>query len=113
MSYGVGGKYVALVVGRFGEFSKDLIKLREYIARQRAYAYVEHFNSSITGAMSMFKLSITSRWSLMAARGWVRLILTSTTPQATQATTAPFTTAKRHSSLALFSTLPCCISAYN
>ena len=75
MSHGTGGQYVALVVGRFGEFSKDFIKLRDYIARQRAYAYVEHFNSSITGAMSMFKLSITSRWSLMAARGWARLIL--------------------------------------
>ena len=25
--------------------------------------------------MSMFKLSITSRWALMAARGWARLIL--------------------------------------
>ena len=77
MSYGVRGQYVALVVGRFGEFSKDFIKLRDYNAHQRAYACVEHFNSSITGAMSMFKLSITSRWSLMAARGWARLILTS------------------------------------
>ncbi len=26
-------------------------------------------------AMSMFKLSSTSRWALMAARGWARLIL--------------------------------------
>ncbi len=26
-------------------------------------------------AMSMFKLSITSRWALMVARGWARLIL--------------------------------------
>ena len=25
--------------------------------------------------MSMFKLCITSRWALMAARGWARLIL--------------------------------------
>ena len=75
MSYGVGGQYVALVVGRFGEFSKDFIKLRDYIARQKAYAYVEHFNSSVIGATSMFKLSITSRWALMAARGWARLIL--------------------------------------
>ncbi len=25
--------------------------------------------------MSMFKLSITSRWALIAARGWARLIL--------------------------------------
>ena len=25
--------------------------------------------------MSMFKLSITSRWALMAAHGWARLIL--------------------------------------
>ena len=40
MSYGIGGQYVALVVGRFGEFSKDFIKLRDYIARQKAYAYV-------------------------------------------------------------------------
>ncbi len=35
MSYGIGGQYVALVVGRFGEFSKDFIKLRDYIARQK------------------------------------------------------------------------------
>ncbi len=47
----------------------------DYIARQRAYAYNEHFNSSVNRAMSMFKLSTTSRWALMAARGWVRLIL--------------------------------------
>ena len=47
----------------------------EYIARQKAYAYVENFNSSIHSATSMFKLSITSRWALMAARGWARLIL--------------------------------------
>ncbi len=26
-------------------------------------------------AMSMFKLSIASRWALVAARGWARLIL--------------------------------------
>ncbi len=59
-----------LVVGRFGEFSKDfIIKLRDYIARQKAYAYVEHFNSSVISATSMFKLSITSRMALMAARG--------------------------------------------
>ncbi len=64
-----------MVVGRFGEFSRDFVKLRDYIARQRAYAYNEHFNSSVNRAMSMFKLSITSRWALMAARGWARLIL--------------------------------------
>jgi len=74
-SHGIGGQYVALAVGRFGEFSKDFIKLRDYIARQKAYAYVENFNSSIHSATSMFKLSITSRWALMAARGWARLIL--------------------------------------
>jgi hypothetical protein len=32
-------------------------------------------NSSVNRTMSMFKLSITSRWALMAARGWARLIL--------------------------------------
>ena len=72
MSY---GPYIALVVGRFGEFSKGFVTLRDYIARHKAYAYVEHFNSSINFAMSMFKLSITTRWALMAARGWARLIL--------------------------------------
>ena len=75
MYYGIGGQYLAMVVGRFGEFSKDFIKLRDYIARQRAYAYNEHFNSSVYRAMSMFKPSITSRWALMAVRGWARLIL--------------------------------------
>ncbi len=49
--------------------------MRDYIAREKAYAYNEHFNSSVNMAMSMFKLSITFRWALMAARGWARLIL--------------------------------------
>ena len=48
MSY---GPYVALVVGQFGVFSMDFVKLRVYIARHKAYAYVEHFNSSINFAM--------------------------------------------------------------
>ena len=60
---------------RFGEFSKDFVKLRDYIARQRAYKYNKHFNSSVNMAVSMFKPSITPRWALMAARGWARLIL--------------------------------------
>ncbi len=61
LSYGVGGRYISLVVGRFDEFFVDFVKLRDYIARQRAYVYTEHFNSSVNRAMSMFKLSITSR----------------------------------------------------
>ena len=64
-----------MVVGHFGEFSRDFVKLRDYIARQRAYAYNELFNSSFSRAMSMFELSSTSRWALMAARGLARLIL--------------------------------------
>ncbi len=73
--YGIEGQYIELVVGRFGEFSRDFIKMRDYIARQKACAYNEHFNSPVNMAMSMFKLSITSHWALMAARGWARLIL--------------------------------------
>jgi hypothetical protein len=49
--------------------------MRDFIARQKAYAYNKRFNSSLNMAMSMFKLSITSRWALIAARGWARLIL--------------------------------------
>ncbi len=41
-SYGKAGHYVALAIDRFGEFSKDFAKLRDYIARQRACAYNEH-----------------------------------------------------------------------
>jgi hypothetical protein len=63
------GKYASLAAGRFCEFSTDFITLRDYIARQKAYAHVEHFMSSITGAMSIFKLSLTSRWAFMVARG--------------------------------------------
>jgi hypothetical protein len=76
-SYGIEGHYIALVVGRFGEFSRDFVKMRDYIARQEACAYNEHFeayNSSVNMAMSMFELSIMPRWALMAARGWARLI---------------------------------------
>ena len=60
-SYGTEGQYIALVVGRYGEFSRDFVKMRDYIAREKAYAYNEHFNSPVNMAMSMFKLSITSR----------------------------------------------------
>ncbi len=74
-SFGIGGRYVALVVGRFGEFFEDFVKLRNNIARQRAYAYTEHFNTSVNKAMSMFKLRITSRWALMAVSCWVRFLL--------------------------------------
>ena len=62
-------------IGCFGEFSKDFVKLRDYIARQRAYKYNKHFNLSVNMAVSMFKPSIAPRWALMAARGWARLIL--------------------------------------
>ncbi len=64
-----------MVVGRFGEFPSDYVKVSDYIARQKTYAHNEHFNSSVNMAMSMFELSITSRWALMAARGLARLIL--------------------------------------
>jgi hypothetical protein len=74
-SYGTEGQYIALVVGRYGEFFRDFAKMRDYIAREKACAHNGHFNSSVKMAMSMFKLRITSRWALMAARGWARLIL--------------------------------------
>ncbi len=46
------------------------------LAKEPARAtYNGHFNSSVDMAMSVVKLSITSRWALMAARGWDRLIL--------------------------------------
>ena len=64
-----------MVVGRFGEFSRDFVKVRDYISRQKAYAHNEHFSSLVNMAMSMFKLSITPCWALMAARGWARFIL--------------------------------------
>ncbi len=49
--------------------------VRDYIAHEKACAHNEHPNSSGNMAMSMFKLSITPRWALMAARGWARIIL--------------------------------------
>ncbi len=59
--YVIRRRYIALVVGRFGEFPKDFVKLRDYVARQRAYAYNGRFSSSVNIAMSVFKLSTTSR----------------------------------------------------
>ncbi len=52
--YGIEGQYITLVVGRFGEFFRDLAKVRDYIARQKTYAHNEHFNTSVNMAMSMF-----------------------------------------------------------
>jgi hypothetical protein len=73
--YGIRGRYITLVVGRFGEFFRDFAKLRDYITRQRDYAYNENFSSPVNMAMTMLKKSITPRWALMVARGWARLIL--------------------------------------
>ncbi len=70
MAWGGGGvgRYVSLAVGRFGEFSREFVNLRDCIARQRAYAYIDHFNSWVNRAMSMFQLNITSRWEHYIAR---------------------------------------------
>ncbi len=54
-SYGIEGRYTALVVGRLGEFSRDFVKLRDCIARQRACAHNRHFNSLVNITMPMFK----------------------------------------------------------
>jgi hypothetical protein len=55
---------------------KDWLKILFFWAAAAcSQAINKHFNSSVNMAMSMFKLSITSRWALMAARGWARLIL--------------------------------------
>ena len=43
-SYGTEGQYIALVVGRYGEFPRDFAKMRDYIAREKARAYNEHSN---------------------------------------------------------------------
>ena len=37
-SYGPEGHYITLVVGRYGEFSRHFVKLRDYIARQNLRA---------------------------------------------------------------------------
>ena len=101
-SYGVGGRYIALVVGRFGKFPRDFVKLRDYIARQRAYAHPEHFNFGINRAISMFKLSIASRWALMAACSWARPIfdrrrdLINDRPNLATAAEAPLDGAQEH-----------------
>ncbi len=55
-SYGTEGPYIALAVGRYGEFSRNCVKMRDYIAREKACADNEHFNSSVNIAMLMFKL---------------------------------------------------------
>ena len=44
-----------MVAGPYGKFSRDFVKMRDYIARQEASAYNEHFSSSVNMAMSMFK----------------------------------------------------------
>jgi hypothetical protein len=74
-SYGIEGRYISLVVGRFGEFFRDFVEMRDYTARQGACTYSEHLNSPVNKAMSMIVLSIAPRWALMAARGWAWLTL--------------------------------------
>jgi hypothetical protein len=60
-SYGTEGHYIALVVGRYGDFSRDFAKMRDYIALEKACVYSEHSSSSVNMAMSMSKLSKKKR----------------------------------------------------
>ncbi len=67
--------YLGLTYPRTLEKAYYANHCRTYPPKQQACAYNEHASSSVNMAMSMFKLSITSSWALMAARGWARLIL--------------------------------------
>ena len=69
MSNGIRGTYVTLIVGRFRKFPINFITLRDYIARKKAYAHVEHYNSNHRG-----EVDVQVKYHVVA-RGWARLIL--------------------------------------
>ena len=74
-SYGINGRVRGLVAGAFGEFSPDVLSLRNLISAHSAGNQVQHINIPIHQAKAIRDMKLTASWGLHLARGWARLLI--------------------------------------
>ena len=69
------GKYLALVLGPFGQFSLHASDFVELIAQSRALLMMRHRKIKAEHAYGLCRAPVVSRIGLAGSLGWVRLIL--------------------------------------
>jgi len=69
------GKYLALVLGPFGQFSKHASDVGDLVAQSRALIMMRHRKIKAEHAYGQCRAPVVSRVGLAGSLGWVRLIL--------------------------------------
>lgn len=69
------GMVDGLVVGPFGECSRQIHALRDLIAERKANYVSHHVDIDNAQILSKFKKSMSKSWGLFFASGWARLLL--------------------------------------
>jgi len=69
------GKYLALVLGPFGQFSLHASDFVELVAQSRALLMMRHRKIKAGHAYGLCRAPVVSRIGLAGSLGWVRLIL--------------------------------------
>ena len=69
------GKYLALVLGPFGQFSKHASDVVDLVAQSRALIMMRHRKIKAEHAYGLCRAPVVSRVGLAGSLGWVRLIL--------------------------------------
>jgi hypothetical protein len=73
--YGINGRVLGLVFGAFGECSKDVYILRDFIASCQGRYLTQYVDVSEGYALSVYRHKLNRLWGLAAARGWARVLL--------------------------------------
>jgi len=74
-SYGGDGTVRGLVCGAYGEFSPDVLTLRNMISSHAAGCQLAHINIPLHQAKAIRDMKLTASWGLHLSRGWARLLL--------------------------------------
>ena len=64
-----------LVGGAFGEYSSDVLSLRNLISSHAAGCQCVHIDIPQHQAKAIHDLKLTASWGLHLARGWARLLI--------------------------------------
>jgi hypothetical protein len=73
--YGVNGRVLGLVFGAFGECSKEVFVLRDFLATCQGKYLTQFLDVSDGYAQSVYRHKLNRLWGLVAARGWARVLL--------------------------------------
>ena len=69
------GKYLALVLGPFGQFSLHASDFVDLVTQSRALLVMRHRKIKAEHSYGLFRAPVVSRIGLAGSQGWVRLIL--------------------------------------